>query len=59
MNDVGIIEIDLNSNNAKLNYDDNWKNIGFELSPHLKFDKEIDSNSIKNLYLIFYQKVKD
>lgn len=44
---VGFIEIDLASNNAKLNYDDNWKKIGFELSPHLKFNKEIDSNSIK------------
>lgn len=44
---VGIIEIDLNSNNVELIYDENWKNIGFELSPHLKFDKSIDSNSIK------------
>ena len=44
---VGIIEIDLNSNDVELIYDENWKNIGFELSPHLKFDKSIDSNSIK------------
>ena len=44
---VGIIEIDLNSNNVELIYDENWKNIGFELSPHLKFDKSIDSNGIK------------
>ncbi|WP_418185962.1 HipA domain-containing protein [Aliarcobacter vitoriensis] len=44
---VGIIEIDLNSNDVKLIYDENWKNIGFELSPHLKFDEQIDSNSIK------------
>ena len=28
---VGFIQIDLESNNAKLNYDDNWKEIGFEL----------------------------
>ena len=44
---VGILEIDLNSNDVELIYDENWKNIGFELSPHLKFDKSIDSNSIK------------
>jgi serine/threonine-protein kinase HipA len=44
---VGIIEIDLNSNNVELIYDENWKNIGFELSPHLKFNESIDSNSIK------------
>ena len=48
---VGFIEIDLNSNNAKLNYDDNWKEIGFELSPHLKFNKEIDSNCKKRMNL--------
>ena len=44
---VGIIEIDLNSNNVELIYDENWKNIGFELSPHIKFNESIDSNSIK------------
>ena len=44
---VGIIEIDLNSNDVELIYDENWKNIGFELSPHLKFNESIDSNSIK------------
>ncbi|MFA6742231.1 MAG: HipA N-terminal domain-containing protein, partial [Arcobacteraceae bacterium] len=44
---VGFIQIDLESNNAKLNYDDNWKEIGFELSPYLKFNTDINSNSIK------------
>lgn len=44
---VGFIQIDLKSNNAKLNYDDNWKQIGFELSPYLKFNTDINSNSIK------------
>ena len=44
---VGILEIDLNSNDVELIYDENWKNIGFELSPHLKFNESIDSNSIK------------
>ena len=44
---VGFIQIDLKSNNAKLNYDDNWKEIGFELSPYLKFNTDINSNSIK------------
>ena len=44
---VGIIEINLDTSNAELIYDKNWKNIGFELSPHLKFDKEINSDSIK------------
>ena len=39
---VGIIEINLDTSNAELIYDKNWKNIGFELSPHLKFDKEIN-----------------
>ena len=44
---VGIIEINLDTSNAELIYDKNWENIGFELSPHLKFDKEINSDSIK------------
>lgn len=44
---VGFIEIDLELNNVKLNYDDNWKEIGFELSPHLKFDMNIKENSVK------------
>lgn len=46
-NYVGFIEIDLESNNARLNYDDNWKKVGFELSPHLKFDVNIKENSVK------------
>ncbi|MDD2888552.1 MAG: HipA domain-containing protein [Aliarcobacter sp.] len=44
---VGFIQIDLESNIAELNYDNNWKEIGFELSPHLKFNTDINSNSIK------------
>jgi serine/threonine-protein kinase HipA len=44
---VGFLEIDLESNSAKLNYDDNWKQIGFELSPHLKFDKNINISRVK------------
>ena len=44
---IGFIEVDLESNNAKLHYDNNWKEIGFELSPYLKFDTDINSNSIK------------
>ena len=44
---VGFIEIDLESNNAKLNYDDNWKQVGFELSPHLKFNRDIDITRVK------------
>ena len=44
---VGFLEIDLESNNAKLNYDDNWKEQGFELSPHLKFNSDINLTSVK------------
>ena len=44
---VGFIEINLDSNSAKLNYDDNWKEIGFELSPHLKFNSDINLTSVK------------
>lgn len=44
---VGSIEIDLNTNDAQLIYDENWKKVGFELSPHLKFDGIINSESIK------------
>lgn len=45
--EVGIIEIDLNTGNSKLIYNQNWIKTGFELSPHLKFNKEIHSDTIK------------
>ena len=45
---VGIIKIDLNTGDAELIYDESWIKIGFELSPHLKFGEQINSNSIKN-----------
>lgn len=44
---VGHLEIELQNNTAKLIYDEEWVKNGFELSPHLKFDKEISSQSIK------------
>ena len=45
---VGIIKINLNTGDAELIYDESWIKIGFELSPHLKFSEQINSNSIKN-----------
>ncbi len=45
---VGIIKINLNTGDAELIYDESWIKIGFELSPHLKFGEQINSNSIKN-----------
>lgn len=48
---VGFLEIDLESNSAKLNSDDNWKEEGFELSSHLKFDRDINLTSVKKFIL--------
>ena len=54
---VGFIQIDLESNIAELNYDNNWKEIGFELSPHLKFNTDINSNSIKKFVSNLFRKM--
>ena len=45
---VGIIKINLNTNDAELIYNESWVKTGFELSPHLKFSEQINSSSIKN-----------
>ena len=45
---VGIIEINLDTSDAQLVYDESWIKTGFELSPHLKFSEQINSSSIKN-----------
>lgn len=44
---VGYLNVNLEKNDAILTYDSEWKERGFELSPHLKFNEEISSDSIK------------
>ncbi len=45
--EVGLLEIDLDKDDVKLIYNQNWIKTGFELSPHLKFNEEIKEESIK------------
>ena len=44
---VGVLRYDQVKDLFSIAYDDVWKTKGFELSPHLKFDEEIRSASIK------------
>ena len=45
---VGVLGYDAFENRYTFKYEERWKEYGFELSPHLKFDDDINSNSIRN-----------
>ncbi len=45
---VGTLGYDGIEDRYTFNYEESWLESGFELSPHLKFDSAISSNSIKN-----------
>lgn len=45
---VGTLGYNALEDSYTFSYEENWQDIGFELSPHLKFKSEISSNSIRN-----------
>lgn len=45
---VGFLTFDANNDNFNFEYIDSWRKNGFELSPYIKFDKSISSNTVKN-----------
>lgn len=47
-NEVAVLRYEPTDDSFTLEYNDNWKINGFELSPHMKIDSVITSNVIKN-----------
>ena len=44
---VGFVSYDINNDDFIFEYDELWIKKGFELTPHIKFNNDITSNTIK------------
>lgn len=44
---VGTLNVDLKEDKYTFEYTNEWKDLGFEISPHLSFDSDISSGTIK------------